>query len=224
MKQAEKEKAIEFRKLGYSLGMIAKELNVSKSTASIWVSSVKLTEIQAEKLKNLNPASKEYSGLRTTSLINSNNARIKRLEYQTIGRKEIDKLSLHLAGCMLYWCEGAKGRNTVSLSNYDPEVLKLFVKFLRDCFGVADVDFKIRIAHYSDENRVKLENFWLKLLKLPRSCLRNSKTIKSKPKMKLNRHEFGGCCVLIHKQELVQRIFGSIKEYIGLKDESVWLD
>ena len=206
-----------------SLGDISKKLNVSQSSVSAWVSDVKLTEEQKNKLQEKNPASKLYTGQKTSDLIAAK-ARTKRLEQQLAGRKEIGDFDLHLAGCMLYWCEGSKSRNSLTLTNYDPEVLKLFIKFLRDCFNVLDADFKIYIAHYSEENIVKLENFWLDLLKLPKSCLGKSRIIKSEPKMKSNRHEFGGCSLSVYSTELAQRVYGSIKEYIGCSDDSLWLD
>ena len=44
---------------------------------------------------------------------------------------------LHLAGCMLYWAEGSKDRNTVKLTNSDPDLVAMFVRFLRSCYAVA---------------------------------------------------------------------------------------
>ena len=39
---------------------------------------------------------------------------------------------------MLFWAEGDKQRNTVRISNADPEVLVFFAGFLREHFGVRD--------------------------------------------------------------------------------------
>lgn len=36
---------------------------------------------------------------------------------------------LHLAGCMLYWAEGAKSRNTIEFANSDPNMVRLFCRF-----------------------------------------------------------------------------------------------
>jgi hypothetical protein len=41
-------------------------------------------------------------------------------------------------GCMLYWAEGAKSRNFVASANSDPHMMTLFLRFLRDCYGVTD--------------------------------------------------------------------------------------
>jgi len=222
-KDKEKNEAKKLRANGMSIKEIAKKLNVSQASVSLWVSDVLLTEEQKNKLQERNPISKLYAG-RKASELNATKARIKRLEQQFVGRKEIGGFDLHLAGCMLYWCEGSKNRNSLTLTNYDPKLLKLFIQFLRDCFNVLDTDFKIYIAHYSEENIVKLENFWLDLLKLPKSCLGKLRVVKSEPKMKSNRHEFGGCSISVYSTELAQRVYGSIKEYIGCNDDNLWLN
>jgi hypothetical protein len=41
-----------------------------------------------------------------------------------------------MAGCMLYWAEGAKERNTVKFVNSDVAMVRLFVNFMKGCFGV----------------------------------------------------------------------------------------
>lgn len=222
MKAKEKEQARQLRLNGFSIGSIAKELGVSKSSVSGWVSDIKLTTSQSKKLDELNPAKERFCGIRSGRVL-SDKAKSKRFDFQQVGRKEIGDLSLHLAGCMLYWGEGAKDKNSIRLTNYDPDLLCFFVRFLRVCFGVENSRIKVYIAHYSDEQRLASEEFWLGILELPRQCLGNSKTIQSKTKRKNNRHKFGGCTVEVYSTELVQRIYGSIKEYVGLKCDQKWL-
>ena len=41
-------------------------------------------------------------------------------------------------GCMLYWGEGSKKRNSVQFTNSDADMLELFLRFLRQCYGVLD--------------------------------------------------------------------------------------
>lgn len=41
---------------------------------------------------------------------------------------------LHVAGCMLYWGEGNKGKNDLAITNSDPDLLRLFLRFLRECY------------------------------------------------------------------------------------------
>ena len=39
-----------------------------------------------------------------------------------------------MAGCMLYWAEGAKERNVVKFANSDAAMVRFFVRFLREGF------------------------------------------------------------------------------------------
>jgi hypothetical protein len=43
---------------------------------------------------------------------------------------------LHATGCMLFWAEGSRNRNTLCFTNSDPAMVRFFVGFLRTCFGV----------------------------------------------------------------------------------------
>jgi len=38
---------------------------------------------------------------------------------------------------MLYWAEGARGRNTIKFTNSDPQMLLFFRRFLTDAIGPA---------------------------------------------------------------------------------------
>ncbi len=43
---------------------------------------------------------------------------------------------LHQAGCLPYWAEGSKSRNTVTMANSDAYLLRLFMRFLGECFSL----------------------------------------------------------------------------------------
>lgn len=224
MKKLKQQKAQQLRIKGFSVGEIAKKLSVAKSSVSLWVRGLELSEQAHSILKKKNPALPEYTGIKKASQIVSQRAMEKRLEYQVTGRKEtVKNPSLHLMGCMLYWAEGDKSKNEVKLTNYDPKVLSIFVKFLRVCYGLKNDDIRIRVVCYSDETREVNEKYWLNLLKLPKSSLRYLKTVVSIPKKKSNKHIHGGCAVEVYNTEVIQRIYGSIKEYAHISDDNKWL-
>jgi hypothetical protein len=52
---------------------------------------------------------------------------------------------LHQMGCMLYWAEGSRSRNQLAFTNADPEMVDLFVHFLRRCYGVDDERIGLRV-------------------------------------------------------------------------------
>jgi hypothetical protein len=49
---------------------------------------------------------------------------------------------------MLYWAEGSKTRNVAALTNSDPEVLRLYLRFLRECHSVADEKVALTVHCY----------------------------------------------------------------------------
>src|SRR5581483_5260229 len=104
-------------------------------------------------------------------------ARARREEFQQRGRMLVhERDASYAVGCALYWAEGAKHRNTVKLTNSDPEVLTSFVSFLRRHFQVADDRMRVTCNLFADheERRREIEDYWLDRLDLPRTSLRRS--------------------------------------------------
>lgn len=71
-----------------------------------------------------------------------------------------DEEKLFVAGLMLYFGEGAKTRSTVDLANSNPEMLKLFIAFLRTIFRIDESKVRIYLYCYSNQNVSDLINFW----------------------------------------------------------------
>jgi hypothetical protein len=100
--------------------------------------------------------------------------RAKREAYQAEGRaKAREGDPLHQAGCMLYWAEGSKDRNTVCFANSDLAMVKFFVRFLRSCFDVPPERLTLRLNVYTGNGLTlaEIERHWLTKLRLPRPCL-----------------------------------------------------
>jgi transcriptional regulator with XRE-family HTH domain len=130
------------RRDGCSVKEIARLVGASPSTVSLWVRDIELTAEQHEALRQRNPV---YNVQLNGWKANIDKGRARRLGYQQAGRRRVAHPSgLYVAGCMLYWAEGDKKRNSVRLSNADPELVRLFVEFLRECFGVLNDDIRGR--------------------------------------------------------------------------------
>jgi hypothetical protein len=128
---------------------------------------------------------------------------------------------------MLYWAEGDKGRRRVALSNSDPEVLRFFVSFLRTFFVVSDEKIRVWCNLFADhvERQREVEQFWLDLLELPRSCLTKSTVnvySKYSQRKRKNRLPYGTCRVCVHDTAILQSIFGAIQDYAGF-ERPEWL-
>jgi hypothetical protein len=85
--------------------------------------------------------------------------------------------ALHEAGCMLYWAAGSKDRNSVQFVNSDVHMIRFFMRFLTECFGVTAERYCFSVNCYINEDGLTLEAIeahWLNLLELPRACLRKA--------------------------------------------------
>jgi hypothetical protein len=128
---------------------------------------------------------------------------------------------------MLYWAEGDKGRQAVRIANSDPELLRLFVRFLRECYGAETSRLSVSCNLFADhiERQHEIEDFWLRTLGLPKSCLRRSIVnvySKYSQKKRRNKLPYGTCKVVYSDTRTVQSIYGAIQEYAGF-DRAEWL-
>jgi hypothetical protein len=214
-------KAREMRQQGMSVKAIATALHVSTSSVSLWVRNIELTNTQKQTLRE---HQRLWGASNSGAQINRNKARQKRIAYQEDGRaKARENRPLHLAGCMLYWAEGAKARNGVYFVNSDPNMILTFARFLREELGVVNSEFAIRVhCHTVVASEIKaIESYWINILGLSFACLRKTH-IKQGSETRKSKLEYGICDLRIHRTDLVQHIFGAIQEYGGFENPD-WL-
>ena len=203
---------------------IERSLGVSRSSVSHWVRDVSLTPEQRSRLAARIRLGPLVAGERTAAA-----ARAVRSAYQQEGRllaRERD--GLYTAGCMLYWAEGAKRRNSARVTNSDPMLLTFFARFLREQFGVADSAMVVSCNLFADhlDRQFEIEQFWLTQLGLPAASLRKSVVnvySKYSLKKRANKLPYGTCVLTVYSTRIVQTIYGSIQEYGGF-DRPEWLD
>lgn len=219
MKIKEKEEARKLRNEGYSLNEIHKQLGVSKSTVSLWVKDIRLSSEQRKKLDSNNFGGRGHGG-KMWSQLNLD----QRIKYQQQGATSISNFDLHLAGCMLYWAEGSKDRNSMSFTNMDPEMVILFLRFLKECYSIDEekVDIYLNSHYLSSKTETEIKEYWQSLLKLPDKCFKYFFVEKRIPKKPKTDYGFGICQIRIHDTEIVQNIFGAIKAYVGISSNR-WL-
>jgi hypothetical protein len=226
MKTRERIEARRLRRLGWSVREIERHLRVSRSSVSLWVRDVPLTE---EQITDLHRRSATSPGQLAGAAANAAFGRARRESYQLEGRARVAASDpLHLAGCMLFWAEADKHRNGVRLANSDPDLLRLFVAFLRRCYDAEVSRITISCNLFADHlaRQREIEDFWLRTLGLPRSCLRKSIVnvySKYSQKKRKNKLPYGTCKVAYSDTRTVQSIYGAIQEYAGFHRPQ-WLD
>jgi hypothetical protein len=191
------------------------------SSVSLWVRDIELDPAHRERNRR-----QEYAA-RATTWSDLNRAR--RLGYQQEGRaKARERDPIHFAGCMLYWAEGSKSRNALTLANSDPHMVRFFVDFIRAYFVCKPEKLSMRLNVYLGNGLSirEIEDKWIDALGLPRACLRGH-TVDHFPTSssgsKKNKLPYGVCSVRLYNTRIVQHIYGAIQEYAGF-EEPRWLD
>jgi hypothetical protein len=224
VKTDEKRRARELRARGLSVREVAKLAGVSQSAASVWVRDVRITAAQRRALEERGERGRARARTRK-----STTARDVRRAYQNEGRRLArERGPAYAAGCMLYWAEGSKRRNTLKVTNADPELLAFFADFLRREFDVPPDKMRLHCNLFADHlaRQSEIENYWLTRLGMPRSSLRKSVVnvfSRSSKRTRIGKLPYGTSALVVHSTRIVQTIYGSIQEYGGF-DRPEWLD
>lgn len=222
MKVAEKEEARQLRKDGKSVRKIAKILNISKGTVSIWVRDIELTDSQMFEL-NKRPGNPNIGKYKRDKYIS------KRKEYQRNGIERAKKGSPNYQSlCMLYWAEGKKSKNSLTFVNSDINMIKYYIRLVEEEFALdRNIDMKYSIHCYTSGSLTfeDILSYWKKELNL--SCDHFNKSFvdilpKSSGGKKIGKLPYGTFTVMIHRTDIVQTIFGSIQSYAGFVNDN-WL-
>jgi predicted transcriptional regulator len=224
-KKEERLEARRLRREGMSIKAIAQTLGCGKGTVSDWCHDIVLTAEQEEALQK---SDKRRKAQIAAAEKNVRVHREKRLEYQEEGRRKArENDPLHVAGCMLYWGEGTKNRSAICFVNSDPEMMKIFIRFLRECLDIPEEMFNIRVNAYLDNGLGEEEiiRYWMDVLGLKSENLRKSR-FNNQPtssQQKGRKLFYGTCSLAVNSTRLVQHVFGAIQEYAGV-DKPEWLD
>jgi len=158
-----KQNAIKLRKAGYSYNMIGKELNVAKSTLSNWLTNIPF--IPNREVFQRIGKSKLKSALYKQKMKFENIARMKREATKEVGT--VSLRDLFMLGIGLYLGEGSKSHEEVRITNTDPTIIKLGIRWLKEFGGVRREHLRVAVHGYPDHDINELVNFWSKELHIP---------------------------------------------------------
>lgn len=207
------DKSVELRKSGKSIKSIARELNISKSTASLWCRGIKLSPIQIEKLR-LNMIAAGLKGRLLGAKLN-HDKRLKRLkDAKNLAIEKVGNLTdrdIMIAFTALYWGEGSKKRREFAIVNSDPEMIKFSMKCIRQIWKISGERFapSIMINNIHNEREEEIKNYWSNITNIPKNQFRKTTFIKSKNKKVYKNH-------LVHYGTLTIKIKKSIDIYYQL--------
>lgn len=197
-KVQEREKAIKLRKIGYSYRDILKEVNVAKSTLSLWLKGLPLTKEEKTSLK------KRKNNNISRGRINAGAAlRRRRLERESLVFEEAEKefkerlnQAFFHTGIALYWGEGAKRSNFFAFTNSDPDMMILMTKWIERYLDIKRSNFSITLyihKPYAHENH---EDYWSEVLKIPKILFKKT-VCKSSVSLVKKRPNYKGCLRIV---------------------------
>ena len=227
-----RERALKLRLRGKSYNEISSNLSISKSTLHSWLEKVQLSK-KARNRINLRRHEGSMRGLLKRNKLQTHRARQRAALNRQIGKDMIQKTSrreLLIIGAALYWGEGYKrahfkdGRklthHTVSLSNADADLVRVFLNFLRNCFKIKDEEIAISLHLYDHINQQEAIRFWQKATNLPSkqfSRIYYGVSIASQRRRKYNRLPYGTAQVRVNSTPLYHQIMGLIE---GISEEA----
>ncbi len=225
-----KSEAFKLRRQGKSYAEINKALGIPKSTLSGWFKDFVLTSRAQDRL---NARMKEGSRhLIKRNKLQTHEAQKRAKARQKEGRERVPiltKRDLLIVGVCLYWGEGYKRlqiRNgkevtshAIAFVNADPEMIRIFVKFIVEVMGVSKSRIKAIMRLYDHINEDEARRYWIKSSGLPKACFCRKTTYlisgASKRKKPFNRLPYGTLQVEVANTEKFHTLLGMIE---GVKD------
>ncbi len=176
--------AVTMRQEGRSYREIQAVVGVAKSTLSLWLRNVPLTEEQQRALDLRCP---EAATRRAVAIRAS--AAQRRARIQADARSQITELSeseLFVAGVVAYWAEGAKNKpwrsgTRVRFTNSDPRMILLFLRWLA-LIGVTDDRIVFRLQIHESADVEAAVRSWIKTLGVTDDRFLNTTLKRHNPK------------------------------------------
>jgi hypothetical protein len=193
-----RQKILELRRRGRSYNEIANTLGIYKSRISYLVGKDASSVVVKEKLTARNVIK---SRKRMKNLAHKVREVMEKSDEETRkeARMSFQKLvsdPLFVAGIMLYWGEGDnKSRNHLRLTNTDPRMISLYVRFVERILLVPKDKISVGLILYPDLNDKKCKNFWSKITRLPENRFMKSQYIQGRhPTRRLS---WGICMIVV---------------------------
>lgn len=170
-------------------------IDVKKSTLATWCRDVKLTEQQ---IKSIKDRTGQVAGLPR----NTQWRRQEQIEdIWCVAQERVPALMsdpVWLAGTALYWAEGSKTRNKLSMANTDPRALLLFITWVRG-FLIPDAEFRLHLHLHVGNDEQAAKSHWRSALDLPQAKFHKTFIKPAGTGHRKNSHLHGVCTVRVLK-------------------------
>lgn len=210
-KVAEQERARRLRAQGWTLNEIAAELDVARSSVSVWVRDVEVDEEAREARARANHLignrDRRFGGRKCgpNKLARAKQAEIDRLLEE--GRDRIGRLSEReflVAGTALYAGEGSKHDGQLAFANSDPRMIVFFLAWLRRFFAVDESRLRLWLYLHQGLDLHAAKAFWSDLTRIPVAQFGKPYRAVPDPSIRRSKHPMGCprvayCCSRTHR-------------------------
>lgn len=176
----QKAMVIRLRKAGYTYREIISKVPVSKSSISLWLQDMPLTEAEKSILKHRREAGISRGRIRAAASLHK-----LREERDAIllkhAKDEYQKYHgdpLFYSGISLYWAEGSKRHSSFSFVNSDPEMIVFMIEWMYTFLGIHRQDIRARLYIHKPYAHENCEEYWSQATGVP---IRNFGTTIYKP-------------------------------------------
>ena len=194
-KTTEQQRARELRAEAWTLQEIATELEVSRSSVSVWVRDVVFEPKPRQRPIFRNPSSLHLKKLAEIDEMND------------WGRQRMGTLTddaFLAAGVALYAGEGGKTEGAVTFPNTDPTMVRFFCSWLRHYFDVDERRLRVRLYLHQGLDLDAAIAHWSEVTRIPPVQFGKPYRAVADPSIRQTKHEFGlarvdYCCSRTHR-------------------------
>ena len=195
-----RQEATQLRLAGKSYNEIAKTLDVSKGSLSIWFKNLELTPTAKKLLEDKMRFAYRHglfeNNRRRTEAIKAENQKIRELSSNEID--SLSKYELLLIGTALYWAEGYNRQDkipspSISFGNSNPDMVVLFLRFLREIMLIPEEKLRPFVQIHRNIKGESAVKFWAQICNIPKERFRITHQISraSKGKRPYNSLPYG---------------------------------
>lgn len=125
---------------------------------------------------------------------------------------------LKIAGLMLYWGEGGKKNSKgVDFANSDPDMIIVFLRFLRIVYQIDEARLRVYLYTYQSLPTPRLVDYWSKLTKIPNTQF-TKPYIREKSSQKHDKMSHGLIHIRYSDKRLFELIMSEISSFISSWD------
>lgn len=118
---------------------------------------------------------------------------------------------LDMLGTGLFWGEGTKSRNQgVIITNGDPEIIRVFVNWLKLVHKVPQSKFRISLMLHDADQESSAKEFWSKITDIPTIAFNKTTIYKARSTSRGNKRAFGFARVCVYDKKIGTKVRNKI--------------